>query len=161
MFPRESPLPGLKILLAFLVVILVLLYVPKQAYAVLGLAAVAFGLLVVLWLVIVGTDLRSFFADRLAPRRTVRATVGRKWTRDYEMNLPRRSPSILAPVLNLFFQPTVTLYIAWVFWVSFDVGGREMQLSVPENIYIGLTEGAQGLLTYKGEKLIRFRPLPR
>ena len=92
-----------------------------------------------------------------APKREVDAIVERKWTREYDYDVPTRPPSVLAPILNLFSSPTVTVYQQWVFWVSFGVGNQELEFAVSEEVYAALVVGHSGVLTFKGERLVDFK----
>jgi len=42
------------------------------------------------------------------------------------------------------------------YFVTFGVNGQEMEFTVPEEGYIGCSEGSEGLLVYRGEEFMRF-----
>jgi len=83
-----------------------------------------------------------------SPRVQVPAGVGRKWTREYDYDFAAADEAGVAGA---------PVYQQWVFWVSFDLGDRELELVVPEEAYIEIEEGDTGALCYKGEKFIAFR----
>lgn len=106
---------------------------------------------------VVITVLRVQFASRWGPTRSVPATVTRKWTTEHDYGLPVGGPveHALADALDEDSVPTI--YEHWNFYLSFDVGtGDEEEFLVPESLYQQTEEGATGVLTYRGERLLSF-----
>ncbi len=106
------------------------------------------------------TVLRARYAERWGRTRSRRAVVARKWTDEHEYGLPMgdQTTQLLADALDQDAVPT--LYTHWNFWVSFDVGQvKEEEFRVPEEVYLELEEGTEGVLTSRGERLVRFLPL--
>ncbi len=170
MFRRESPhLPILKVLLAVLLLVLILDFTPWDTYVMLGLGALLVGAVVVGVAAVLVSYGGVLYRRWNAPRREAPAVVLRKWTRTYELNLPPALPALgraglLANFVLAFFRgrgegPDPNAYTQWVFWVSFHVGELELALefAVPESIYVNLEEGAEGMLSYKGDQFLNFR----
>jgi hypothetical protein len=163
MLPRENPyLPLLKLLLAALAVMLLVTFTPwghqLTAYGLLAaLGAVA---LFAAYVIIIAA--RSAYLNWFSQSRSGPAEVVRKWTREYDYDLPAAEPGVASYLLRLLpgtSGPTTTVYEQWVFLVTFRMGEEEIGLSVPERVYVSLDEGATGILTYRNERFIRFRPV--
>ena len=128
------------------------------AFTITMVVAGALGVLVMGHVLI--TVARARYAGRWGPTRSVRAALARKWSdeRDYGLPLGGQTTQLLADALDQDAVPT--LYARWSFWVSFDLGqGKEEEFRVPESVYTQLEEGTEGILTYRGERLLRFLPL--
>jgi len=82
---------------------------------------------------------------------TAPAVVVRRFERGQQLELPIGDDSL--PVLQ------APVYTRWAFWVVFRVGEQEVELRLPKGAYIELEEGMTGLLTYKGERFLRFKPM--
>jgi Protein of unknown function (DUF2500) len=93
------------------------------------------------------------WANRFGPVRTVPARVVRKSTQSQDFGLPAADPLGSADGLS----EGGALYTAWSFWVTFEVSGKEVDFRLPEKLYVELEEGMEGLLTHRGERLLRFR----
>jgi hypothetical protein len=104
--------------------------------------------------------LRTWYANRWGPIRRAEATVTRKATREYDRDvtpiLVWFSPLLAALGLMVDQGAGVDLYRDWNFLITFQVGDKEMEFRVPEKLYVELEEGMQGVLTYRGERLLRF-----
>ncbi len=104
--------------------------------------------------------LGTWFASRWGPIRRVEATVARKATREYDRDvtpiLARLSPLLAAIGVMVDQGAGVDLHRSWDFLVAFQVGDKGIEFRVPEKLYIELEEGMQGVLTYRGERLLRF-----
>jgi hypothetical protein len=126
-------------------------------YALLGLVALA-----VLWMAF--HVLRTIFLNWFGAQVRVRAKMLRKWTRNYE----RPAPEDLALTGGNPWGIVLDAVIgedgddfgtrsSVVCWAAFEVGRGEVELAVPEDDYINLEEGAEGLLTYRNERFVEFR----
>jgi hypothetical protein len=163
MFPRENPyLPLLKLLLAVVAVVLVVELTPwghaLPAYGLLALVGAA--ALFAIYVVVIAA--RSAYLNWFSPKRSGPAEVTRKWTREYDYDLPTVEPGVASYLLRTLpglGGPTATVYEQWVFLVAFRVGEEEIELSVPERVYTTLDEGTTGILTYRGERFVSFRPV--
>jgi hypothetical protein len=83
---------------------------------------------------VVATVLRAQYGNRWGALHSVPAKVTRKRVPDSELGES-------------------------VFWAAFRINAREQEFEVPESLYVELEEGLEGILTYRGERLIRFAPL--
>jgi hypothetical protein len=95
-------------------------------------------------------------------RRTAPAAFIRKFERSLEVGLPLGGGEDLFG--NVIPSPLDDLlWTHWVFWVVFQVEDQELEFRVPRDVYIELEDGMTGLLTYQGERFLRFKPmsLPR
>jgi hypothetical protein len=163
MFPRENPYwPLLKLLLALLAVMLLATLTSwgheLTAYALL----MALGAAALLATYVIVITVRSTYLNWFSQSRSGPAEVVRKWTRQYDYDLPAAEPGVASYLLRLLpgtGGPTRTVYEQWVFLVTFQMGEEEIELSVPERVYVSLEEGATGVLTYRSERFIRFRPV--
>ncbi len=121
---------------------------PGQWGPVLVLLVIGAFALCILFMVgtVIVTTLRNWFS----PVARVPAVVMRRWTREYDYNLPTRRGLSLG---------SATFYEQWLFLVSFDIQGQELEFVLPQRTYDELQEGDSGLLTYKGERFIGFRKM--
>ncbi len=170
MFRSQAHLPLLKLILAVLLLILIC-QDTQWGMHIMAYGMVALGVLFLsaLLLMVVTTG-RARYRSWRAPRESVTATVERKWTRSYDYDVPREMPgdelglsSSVEPrvleTLGLGSDPTITLYTQYVYWACFRVGDAEMEFGVPEDVYITLEDGQEGVLSFKGERFLAFRPL--
>ena len=163
MFPRESPyLPLLKLVL---LIALAMLIASSTSW---GPSVLAYGTLLVLLLLIAAFLLMLFLMARVHyrnwrwPLKKQRAVLTRKWTRTYDLQVPDRLPPPFWVVV-LMWVLRMDLGIGnsmeeWVFWTSFDVDGEELDFAVPESVYVNLEEHTAGILAYRNERFLYFRP---
>ncbi len=90
---------------------------------------------------IVYTVVRVQYANRWGVTRSVPATVVRKWTREPDLELSLEAPSEEGSL-----------------WVGFQLEHGAVELAVPEEVYAEVEEGMEGVLTYRGERLLSFLP---
>ncbi len=109
---------------------------------------------------VVFTVLREQYLSRWGPIHRARAIVTRKWTDERDYGLPVAGGSIGHVLNDALNQDAVpTLYESWNFWAAFDLGtGKEEEFRVPEAVYTALEEGLEGVLTYRGERVLGFQP---
>jgi hypothetical protein len=139
---------------------LALHWVPLQGYVGVLLIAALLAAAVLFVIYANAVVLRTWYANRWGPIRRAEATVARKATREYSRDvtpiLVWFSPLLAAFGLMVDQGAGVDLYTDWNFLVTFQVGDKEMEFRVPEKLYVELEEGMQGVLTYRGERLLRF-----
>jgi len=140
----------LKILLAVGAFLALLMWRPwGGAVLVVGflvLVALAVGAFVFM----VYTVVRVRYLCWVSPPRMVPAAVARKWERTGDFDLS-------ADDSGDFVGPAVLQ--RWSFIVVFRVEGEVLEFEVPEKAYVELEEGATGLLTFRGERFLGFRPM--
>ncbi|MEI6916120.1 MAG: hypothetical protein WCL39_13375 [Armatimonadota bacterium] len=94
--------------------------------------------------------------------RREQATVLRKRTRDWEVDMPPALgiSAADAVIRQAAYQrkgdPGVTLSEWTNDFVTFQVGDQELELNVPEDIYIGAEAGNEGLLVFQGDQFKYF-----
>lgn len=118
----------------------------------------AYGLLIAILVVclVVGTILMTIYViyyyvlrGLLARTTTVPATVVRKTQREYGGVSTSYDDGLIAREADAFTS-------VGDLFVLFDVGGKRLEFSVPERVYIAVEEGDAGLLTHKGTIFRRF-----
>lgn len=106
----------------------------------------------------------AFSAARRVGRRTERAkaTVIRKRTRDWEVDVP---PALGMSAAEIAIRqasykwkrdPGVTLAEWTDHYVTFGLGDREIELCVPLDVYVELDPGDEGLLVYRADQFKHF-----
>lgn len=120
--------------------------------------------------IMVGVVVYTFVRNKLSPLRRTYAVVGRKWVRDWDVDIPTGFSSFAILISVLGSRPNqpakpvplphddtlCSATVACVYLVSFRVDGKELEFAVPEVTYIDLQEGDRGVLTYKGEAFKEF-----
>jgi hypothetical protein len=101
----------------------------------------------------------NYLRNRNAPLRTVPAEVTRKWSRAYQPEVFDYPLFLIRPVMVLL-PATAALFQQWIYRTVFSLGDEKLEFGVPEKAYIARKEGELGMLTYKGDKFLDFRPLP-
>jgi hypothetical protein len=160
MFPRELPyLAPLKIVLGLGVVGLPLRWSGSASPYVVTIGVVVLAALIALallyiFVVVIYTQVSS----RWGAVHTLPARVERKWTNETDLDLPQDSLGTQV-ALATDRDPGIPLLQRHDFWVSFDLGGdRREEFRVAESLYVALEEEMTGLLTFRGERLLRFVP---
>jgi hypothetical protein len=92
--------------------------------------------------------------------------VLRKGTREYDYSaITDQMPFLwqvgIAVALALVILRGILIRSEFDFWVKFQVGGKELDFTVPEPLYINLEEGDKGILTSRGERLVHFQATER
>ncbi len=137
----------------------VLFMSPPWGWYVLGVLLTLVGLFVLASIAYMLYQLvRTDYADWFSRPRTSPAAFVRKFERSLEVGLPLGGGedlfgnAIPSPLDNL-------LWTHWIFWAVFQVGDQELEFRLPKDAYIELEEGMTGLLTYQGERFLRFKPM--
>ena len=91
-------------------------------------------------------------------RRTVPAQLVRKSTRMYGYDSRLSGRGIVQAILAGSMRPRGTACLRHVCWLRFRTREREMEFAVPEPLYAALPLSCGGMLTFKGERFIRFEP---
>ena len=94
-----------------------------------------------------------------APRVVTRAVVRRKYSREYYSSelVDDTDFTLLETLLKLIMGN----FSSWDFRAVFELeNAQEVQLNVSDRTYIKLSEETPGILAYRGEKFISFRPTP-
>ena len=101
---------------------------------------------------------RVLLTNLLARRRAVPAILVRKSTRMYGYDSPLSGRGILQSLLKRSVRPRGTACLRHVCWLTFRVSGGRIEFAVPEEVYQKLQEGSVGVLSFKGERFVGFRP---
>ena len=91
-------------------------------------------------------------------RQTVPAQLIRKSTRMYGYDSRLSGRGIVQALLTQSVRPRGTACLRHVCWLTFRTREREMEFAVPERLYAALPLSCGGMLTFKGERFIRFEP---
>ena len=101
----------------------------------------------------------------LAPKTRVIASIMRKREREWAFDVPEGAGGDMVAALawneinaKLKRDSGVRVYESWDYYITFDVDGKEVELAVPEEVFINATEGDRGLLILKGNLFERFIP---
>lgn len=110
------------------------------------------------------------FGRWLAPLKTAQARVVRKtdrcktWVNTEDDRLGRegwfedRAWEVLSEFLSrLLKRPIGPIIQEMSYYVEVQVAGKRIEFTVSEEQYASVSEGDEGLLTYKGNKFVRFR----
>ena len=121
----------------------------------------------------------SAIQNRRLPVRRVRAVALRRRTADYSIEAPRNPFFLLVNALS--WRPfgrdlgarrisnrhlarvsgEVTVASMMNCFITFRAEGREIELLVPERVFMTVEDGTWGLLVYQGEAFKHFIPDPR
>ena len=140
----------------------------------------SYALLAVVFLVILGVAgvivyaIYTFLMNRFSPTVRVRARVVRKLAKDWDVTITGETPEMAMARLGLMGRnpkeaakaytlaskspnvPELTLAEGLDCYITFDVNGRELELSVPQSVYVAAEEGTEGMLVFQGEKFKHF-----
>lgn len=105
-----------------------------------------------------------YFGRLIAPVKTVRARVYFKTDHRHSIEVPERlqySPmweKIQKVIARFLPGPAGSTVESFDYIVEFQLGqGKIEEFAVPEEVYGSLSVGDEGVLTYRGTKLISFR----
>jgi hypothetical protein len=112
-----------------------------------------------------GVVIWSALQNRMQSVKRVMATAVRRHTREYELSLPTSWWYLLMNILSFgsrarryYRDPNVPLLHGELsiaesvdYFMVFMAEGREVELCVPEDVYIDVLDGDRGILTYQGE----------
>ncbi len=170
MFPRESPyLPVLKLVLVLLGLVLLVSATSWGWYVAAAGVVLILAALLAACVIMIACVTRHHYRGWRADKREVVGVVARKWTRSYEYAAPAPMPGegwlgtllwLILRLLNYVDRADLvwTVYRQLVFWVVFEVNGKEPEFAVPEKLDVSFDEGTAGIVCYRGPKLVEFRP---
>ena len=104
-----------------------------------------------------------YFGRMIAPEKNTRARVYFKTDHRHGIEVPEsirysRAWEWMQSVIARFAPgPAGSTVDSFDYIVEFQIGGKLVEFAVPEDIYGSLSVGDEGVLTYKGTKLVSFR----
>ncbi len=143
-------------------------YVPwwtEFTTTVVGCFVVAFGIYLAIGFIAICIYLAWYFylGRLIGPSKTARARVYFKTQHHQGIEVPDRLQysktwEWMQRVIARFFPgPAGSTLESWDYVVEFQIGGGLVEFAVPEDVYGSLSVGDEGVLTYKGTKLVSFR----
>jgi hypothetical protein len=130
-------------------------------------------ILAVLTVAMLAVSAWSYMQSRKQPVKRVRAIVLRRRTRDYSIDAPTNPFYMILNALGwgpgrsrisnkhlarLSGEATIASIVDG--FITFGAESREVELLVPENVFMNVEDGTTGILVYQGEIFRHFMPDP-
>ena len=120
----------------------------------------------------IGVIFWSWLQNRRQPVSRAHARALRRRTRDWDIGVPTKPWFMIINALGwgpgrrrriwtkaqARVADEITIASAVDYYVTFMVEGNEVELIVPERVYINVEDGAEGTLIYQGEIFKHFMP---